>query len=179
MNVKGNERAELVGSFVDPSEGWHRVCIQEGIDVLKKDGEVIYSKFGGHLATLAFPVLVDEDGEEDGRRGTIMINYLDTTDKGRQRLADVIACCGMLAKFEEVFPGDVDIWSERVVNAVKTKLVGKFLDAYFAPNKDGRMRITVIQKLGMPREEPKTAKTKGVNEAKEVPTPNVKEAAGW
>jgi hypothetical protein len=172
--IEGREKAELGGGFQVISDGWHQCAVGEGIDLMKnKEGELVVSKFGG-WNRLVIPIVVSEEGEEDGRQNQIVLNYKDPKDE--QKLADIIASCGMWNKFVENFNLEsTTLWDDGPFTAFKTKIQGKFLDVLFkskeGKDKDGHPTVyvnpTIIKKVGLPRTEdvPAASKTKSKDAA--------------
>jgi len=120
MKVKGRENAQW--GFQQPSEGWHMVQFEEGIDYLKdSDGKVVQDKNGKNL--LALPAVIKDDEDADKKINVIVS---EGTDMGEQRIADVLAAIKMYATFEQNFPGDISLFDPRVMAKVKEHIPGKF-----------------------------------------------------
>ena len=133
MKVQGRENADWSSRMA--SDGWHTVVISEEIGYKKnKEGEVIKDKKGNALFFI--PAVIKEEGDDDGIQQTVIASY--GTTFGEQKIADVLAATKLFKIFEEKFPGDVSLWDEKVLNAVRDKLQGKFMKMRIETSKDGK-----------------------------------------
>jgi hypothetical protein len=161
MRVKGRENPQY--GFQNPSPGWHRMVIQEGIDFYKKDGEVVLNDKGNKRIIINMAV---DGGEEDGRRVSHWIGF--GTEFGEQQVADLLVVTGLAKKFEEKFPGEVSLFDPKVYQAIVMKLPGQFLmvNVTHRKGKDDTVNANVFElaKIG--------AKIKGKDvAAKPAPAP--------
>ena len=123
MKVEGRERA--THGFTTPADGWHLVEVMEGIDYAK-DGEtkeILEDKKGNKKHIIKFHI---NDADDDAN-GTQLSMFLSETPRGEQQVADVLAATGQYKKFAEKFPGDISVFDENVMSAIKIKLPGQFL----------------------------------------------------
>jgi len=123
MKVEGRERA--THGFTTPADGWHLVEVLEGIDYAK-DGEtkeILEDKKGNKKHIIKFHI---NDPEDDANNAQLSM-FLSETPRGEQQIADILAATGQYKKFAEKFPGDVSVFDENVMSAIKIKLPGQFL----------------------------------------------------
>jgi len=148
-------------------DGWHTVCFEEGIGYLEKDGEIIKDKKTGTYNLIVIPAkTVSDDPEQDGINLNTVIN--EGTDFGEQKIADILAAAGLFAAFEKNFPGDISIWDKKVMDAVKSKLPGKFAKFRVETSKDGK--YTNVVEFASMKTDTSSSKSKAKKEeAKEAP----------
>ena len=176
MKVKGRENADW--SARKAQDGWHMVMFEEGIDFLKdQDGNFYMTKpdsKGNSYKRLSFPTSIKEDGEDDGIRVSNAVSV--GTDFGEQRVADLLAATGLFAAFEKNFPEDASFWDENVLNAIKSKLPGKFCKMRLETNsKSGYQNVVELAKADatVSNKEKKTKATGGAGKADvAVPAPS-------
>lgn len=140
MKEKGMDGA--TAGFKLPSDGWHLVEFQEGIDFLPgKGGEGIYQNERG-FKTYKFPAKVkDENDADDGAD----VSQLIGMEKGGTFLANILAAVGLLAAIEKKFPGeDVSVWDDPIMNGIKIKLPGMSCMMKTELDKEGK-RVSVRQ----------------------------------
>jgi hypothetical protein len=147
------------------ADGWHTVCFEEGIGYLEKDGEIIKDKKTGTYNLIVIPAkTVSDDEDQNGISLNTVIN--EGTDFGEQKIVDILAATGLFPAFEKNFPGDISIWDKKVMDAVKSKLPGKFAKFRTETSKDGKytnvvefasMKTNVDDKPKNKKEEPKVA----------------------
>ena len=135
------------GGFENPSEGWHRMIVQEGIELAKnKDGEFVTSEINGKTYQNVTVNLAVDGGEEDGRRVTQWC--LVGMESGEQKLADIMGATGVWKKFAEKYPGlgdTVSLFDPKVFSAIQMRLPNNPLQVkiYHQANKDGKVNARV------------------------------------
>lgn len=136
-NYKDNTSGEW--DFRKPTDGWHLIQFGDGIDYLKnKKGEVWEDEKTGQKA-LKLPALVaDEKDESNGLDASIIV---PVTEGGEQRMANILAACGLYKKFAERFPGDIGMFNKDVLDAIKVKLPGQTMKVRLETNKKGKQNF--------------------------------------
>lgn len=136
------------GGFEIPSEGWHMMVVQEGIDFAKdKDGNIVYSEFTNPPSKSVVVNLAVQGGDEDGRKVSQWCAYQQGS--GEQRLADLLGVTGLWKKFEAKFPGlgdKISLFDPKVLQAIQIRLPGMFAKVkvvHGAPNKDGNVKAKI------------------------------------
>lgn len=133
MKVQGREQGEW--GFSKAADGWHLICFDEGIGLLtNKEGEVVKDDKDRDLYKLPATIKDSADESNDISVDQIVV----ASDFGEQKIADILAAVGLFKKFAEKFPGDVSFFEPKVMEAIKTKLPGKFMKVYTEQTKDGK-----------------------------------------
>jgi hypothetical protein len=165
MKVEGRERA--THGFTTPADGWHICEILEGIDYAKngETKEILEDKKGAKKHIIKFHI-VDEDDEANGSQLSM---FVTENPRGEQQVADVLAATGQYKKFAEKFPGDVSVFDENVMSAIKIKLPGQFLKVRTKVAKVKDKEYVNIQETATmsfdPAKDEKNAKGKGKDKA--------------
>ena len=149
-------------------DGWHTVCFEEGIGYLEKDGEIVKDKKTGTYNLIVIPAKIKEDDQDqDGVSLDVIVN--EGTDFGEQKIVDILAAAGLFAAFEKNFPGDISVWDKKVMDAIKSKLPGKFAKYRTETTKDGKY-TNVVEFASMKVDTSASSKPKAdKKEAKEAP----------
>lgn len=118
--TKGRENVSW--GFKNPSDGWHRVAFQEGVNLKVKDNG---------KESLYIPMVVDEGSAEDGIKVGVFINTRDENGQPYksvdQQIADIITNAGLFDMFSKKFE-DATTWLDpRIIEALKLKLLGNFV----------------------------------------------------
>ena len=177
MKAEGRESGEYKG-FEKPVDGWHLIQFGEGIEFLKdKDGATWKHEKTGANA-YKFPAMVVDD--TDASNGLDCSQIIMVNDFGEQRVADILASVGLYKKFAEKFPGDdVSMFSEPVMNAIKTKVPGTFMKVRLETNKKDFQNVVEFAKADAKVED----KKKDTGKGKKDKTTEVKAPAasgdGW
>lgn len=136
MKEKGQVGATM--GYSNPADGWHTVCVQEGLNlkVNEKSGK----------ESFYVPLMVDEEGEDAGKKIAI---FLNTRDENRvpyksveKQFANLLANLKLEEAFNTKFPGDVSYIDNPVIEAMKIKLPGQFMMVKVKVDKD---RAQIIQ----------------------------------
>jgi hypothetical protein len=137
---KGTENVSW--GFRNPSNGWHTAVFQEGANL--KVNEVSGKE------SLFLPLMIDEGSEDDGCKVAAFIN---TRDENRalyknvdKNIADVVTNAGLYDAFAAKFK-DLDTWlDQRVIEALKLKLLGQFvmIETKMAKDQNGNDRCQII-----------------------------------
>ena len=156
MKITGQVGA-MVG-FSAPADGWHRVAVQDGINLSVNEGS--------QKESLMVPFAIDEDGEDSGKRVTLFINTRDENKVPYKSVGNVIGNLLINLKmdkaFAAAFPDGTDILDPKVIEALKIKLAGKFMYLRTKVGKDlhgnDRVNIAQMQTEDFRPEAPKAAK---------------------
>lgn len=156
--------------FRKPSDGWHLIQFQDGIDYLKnKEGEVWSDEKTGRKA-LKLPALVaDEKDESNGLDCSVLVQV---TEAGEKRMANILNATKLYKKFAEKFPGDIGMFDKDVLAAIKVKLPGQFMKVELATNKNGNQNFVYFgpaDYVPEEKEEKVPDKDKGKSEGKKAP----------
>jgi len=137
--TKGRENVSW--GFRNPSNGWHTVAFQEGVQLRINENS--------GKESLQIPMIVDEGSEDDGCRVTAFINTRNENKEiykgAEQQIADIITNAGLYDAFSSKF-ADVDSWLDtRVIEALKLKLMGKFVmvETRLGKDQNGNERCNV------------------------------------
>jgi len=148
----------------------------EGIDYAK-DGEtkeILEDKKGNKKHILKFHI----NDTEDEANGAQLSMFVSETPRGEQQIADVLAATGQYKKFAEKFPGDVSVFDENVMSAIKIKLPGQFLKVRTSTAKVKDKEYTNIQETATVSFDPaKDEKAKGKGKDKAADKSETKAAA--
>lgn len=147
MKEQGQDGA-VVG-FRIPTDGWHAVEFQEGIDTLKqKDNHDVEYQNERGFKTYKFPAKViagDTNDPDDGADASQLVGV----EKGGQFLANILAAVGLWDAICKAFPGDdVSVFDAKVIDGIKTRMPGKACMIKFEVGKDpktGNPRANVRQ----------------------------------
>jgi hypothetical protein len=116
--IKGRENVSW--GFRNPVDGWHTVTFQEGINL--KVNETSGKE------SLYIPLAVDEGSEDDGCKLGTFINTRDENGQlyknAEQNIADVITNAGLFEKFSTQFKDATSWLDERIITALKLRLIG-------------------------------------------------------
>ena len=140
MREKGQTNVTL--GFSAPADGWHKVAAQEGINLKVNESSGKESLF--------IPMIIDEDGEDTGKKVALFINTRDENHSPyksvEKQIANVLANFGLEEQFEKKFPGDVSYLDNRVIDAIKIKLPGCYAQVQTRTEKDskGAQRVNIV-----------------------------------
>lgn len=141
MKAQGQEYSEW--GFKKPSDGWHVVQMQEGIDLLKKEGVPIKDAKDNSL--YKFPAKVVDEQSEDN--GLDISQIIASNPFGEKKIADILAACGEFEKFEKNFPGDRSFFEQPIMDQLKIRIPGKTLKMKTETNKEGYSNVVAIASL--------------------------------
>ena len=164
--------------FQPPAEGWHTVCVLEGIDWTIKDDV---------KNSLRIPLAIDEGGEDDGKQVSFFCPYRDkksgsVSTFGEQKLLDMIGATGLWEQFSEKFPPNDEVnylTIEKAITALKLKLPGRFCQIRVKVDPEFGPQIVEVLKAGTERPKEKTSKTKTAADKKAEPTSGKAAAPNW
>ena len=134
MREEGKDH--VITGFKAPSDGWHIVEFQEGIDFLHgKGGEGIYQNERG-FKTYKLPAKVKDENDPDNDAD---ISQLVGMEKGGPWLANILACVGLWEAVCKKYPGkDTSVFDEPIIAGIKAKLPGMSCMMRTEKDKDGR-----------------------------------------
>lgn len=148
--------------FKRPEDGWHKVELGEGIDLMKdKEGKVVQDAKGNNL--WKFPAKINDEDASDHEADISLI--IAETPFGEKKIGDIIAAIGMKDAFEKNFPGDRSFFEQAIMDKVKIKVPGKFCQMRTETSKDGKYSNVV---------EIATMKFKAVDKAAAAPKETAK-----
>ena len=139
MRVEASSTGTREIGFSRPDEGWHLFKFEEGAGVFaKKEGEELkpfLTKNGDKQ--YKFPLTIaDENDTQDGLRHDIIVAE---DIKGEKALADYIVAASpaFWKKLAEKFPGDVSLFSAKILEILIPKIQGAMFWAKIkhSPNK--------------------------------------------
>jgi hypothetical protein len=141
MKLQDTGQDTLDLDFEIPDAGVSVLQFQEGVQ--KRTNE------NTGKTTLQIPFAIDQvvEGPEDNEGRKLSHFVPIETDFGEKQLAGILTLTGLMGPFAENFGDQVDITSERFINALKLKLPGKFIKGYHEVRKDqnGRDRANIIK----------------------------------
>ncbi|MEN6422366.1 MAG: hypothetical protein ABFD76_10515 [Smithella sp.] len=130
----GNDKSSSWG-FKKPEDGWHKVEMGEGIDLMKdKEGKVVQDAKGNNL--WKFPAKIN-DGDASDHEADISLVIAETAF-GEKKIGDIIAAIGQKDNFEKAFPGDRSFFEQAIMDKVKIKVPGQFCQMRTETSKDGK-----------------------------------------
>jgi len=140
MKEEGKDYVET--GFKVPSDGWHVVEFQQGIDFLPgKGGEGIYQNERG-FKTYKLPAIVKDETDPDD---TADVSQLVGMEKGGQWLANILAAVGLWEAVKTKFPGpDVSVFDTPIMDGIKSKLPGRTCMMKTELDKDKKTRVRVM-----------------------------------
>ncbi len=158
MKEEGRDHVET--GFKMPSDGWHVVEFQQGIDFLPgKGGEGVYQNERG-FKTYKLPAIVKDDTDPDNAAD---ISQLVGIEKGGTWMANILACVGLWEAVKTKFPGaDVSVFDPPVMDGIKSRLPGRTCMMKTELDKDGRARVRVMCSMAKYKEVLKEEKEKAV-----------------
>ena len=108
----------------EPVEGWSSLRIESGIKVseFEKDGKIRKS--------LMIPMKIAK-GDQEGITRNVFCNF-----GYEDKVADIICAAGLEDEFDESFPGEVNLFSEAVIQFCQAKLPEHVLDIEFKKRGD-------------------------------------------
>jgi hypothetical protein len=155
MKEKGSDHA--VSGFKVPTDGWHLVEFQDGIDYLtNKEGVQVQNEKG--FKTYKFPAIIKDDNDPDNG---IANDQLAGMENGGGWVANILACVGLWDAVCKKFPGDdVSVFNQPVMDGIKVKLPGRSCMMRTEVDKDGRARTREMASLAKYKEILKEQKAK-------------------
>lgn len=156
--MKEEGKDHVVTGFKVPSDGWHIVEYQQGIDFLPgKGGEGIYQNERG-FKTYKLPAIVkDENDPDDGAD----ISQLVGVEKGGPWMANILACAGLWEAAKKKYPGpDVSVFDAPIIEGIKAKLPGMKCMMRTELDKDNRARTREMASFARYKEVQAEEKTK-------------------
>jgi hypothetical protein len=130
----GNDKSSSWG-FKKPEDGWHKVEMGEGIDLMKdKEGKVVQDAKGNNL--WKFPAKINDEDASDHEADISLI--IAETAFGEKKIGDIIAAIGQKDNFEKAFPGDRSFFETAIMDKVKIKVPGQFCQMRTETSKDGK-----------------------------------------
>lgn len=127
MRVQARERGTIESGFERAPEGWHIFKVDEPIDYLKKkakeggDETIAVNGQGDKLWKIT--LLIDD--EDDAANGIKLDQIVAENKRGEQIVTDFLGATSLFAAFQKAFPGDVSIFTDKVMEKVKGKLAGQ------------------------------------------------------
>jgi hypothetical protein len=127
MRLQARERGTIESGFERAPEGWHIFKVDEPIDYLtakKKEGEdqhIAVNSQGDKLWKIT--LLIDD--EDDAANGIKLDQIVAENKRGEQIVTDFLGATGLFPAFQKAFPGDVSIFTDKVMEKVKGKLAGQ------------------------------------------------------
>ena len=130
-----NENTSSEWGFRRPFDGWHKVEMGEGIDLMKdKEGKVVQDAKGNNL--WKFPAKINDEDASDHEADISLI--IAETPFGEKKIGDIIAAIGQKDNFEKAFPGDRSFFETAIMDKVKIKIHGQFCQMRTETSKDGK-----------------------------------------
>jgi len=167
----GNDKSSSWG-FKKPEDGWHKVELGEGIDLMKdKEGKVVQDAKGNNL--WKFPAKINDEDATDHEADISLV--IAETPFGEKKIGDIIAAIGMKDAFEKNFPGDRSFFEQAIMDKVKIKVPGQFCQMRTETSKDGKysnvmeiatMKFKAVEKAGAAHKD--TAKGKAAAKKEET-----------
>jgi len=127
LRVQARERGTIETGFERVPEGWHVFKVDEPIDYLvakKKEGEDPKTAVNAQGDQL-WKVTLLVDDEDDDSNGIKLDQIVAENKRGEQIVTDLLGATGLFKAFEKAFPGDVSVFSDKVMTKVKGKLPGQ------------------------------------------------------
>jgi hypothetical protein len=135
VNSTVNENTSSSWGFRHPNDGWHKVEMGEGIDLMKdKEGKVVQDAKGNNL--WKFPAKINDEDASDHEADIGLV--IAETPFGEKKIGDVIAAIGQKENFEKAFPGDRSFFEQAIMDKVKIKIPGQFCQMRTETSKDGK-----------------------------------------
>lgn len=166
----GNDKSSSWG-FKKPEDGWHKVEMGEGIDLMKdKEGKVVQDAKGNNL--WKFPAKINDEDASDHEADISLI--IAETAFGEKKIGDIIAAIGQKDNFEKAFPGDRSFFEQAIMDKVKIKVPGQFCQMRTETSKDGKYSNVVeiatmkFKPAETKAEAPKDTKGKAVSKKEET-----------
>jgi hypothetical protein len=132
MKTQGRENVSY--GFSNPTDGFHRVAIQDGckLSVNETSGK----------ESFMIPMKVDEGSPDDGSTVNHFINTRDENGQpyknAEQNIADLLVNVGLAEAFAKKFPGNISELDPKVIEALLLKLPGNFLMIETKISKDNK-----------------------------------------
>jgi hypothetical protein len=132
--MKTQGRENVTYGFSNPSDGFHRVAIQDGakLSVNENSGK----------ESFMIPMKVDEGSADDGCTVNHFINTRDENGQpyknAEQNIADLLVNVGLADAFSKKFPGNISELDPKVIEALILKLPGNFLVVETKTTKDNK-----------------------------------------
>jgi hypothetical protein len=159
--MKEEGKDHVVTGFKIPSDGWHIVEFQQGIDFLPgKGGEGIYTNERG-FKTYKLPAKVKDDTDPDNEADC---SQLVGMEKGGPWMANILACVGLWEAVKKKYPGpDVSVFDQPIIDGIKAKLPGMTCMMRTELDKDGHARTREMASFAKYKEILAEQKTKAAS----------------
>jgi len=169
MKLENTGQDSMDLDFEVPEPGTSVLVIEEGI---RKN----FNENSGKT-TLLIPFTIDSVVEgPEGNEGLKLSHFVPIETKfGERQLAGILSITGLIDQFAKKFGGEVDVTEDNFLNALKLKLVGKFITARHVLREDNNGR----KRCGIMKFE-RTGKAKAQTEAKvDSPKPAATSDEDW